>query len=207
MEVKANAKHIRMSPRKIRLVVDAVRGMEVGKALDQLRFIKKLAAKPVAKLVNSAIANAVNNFELDKDNLYIKEIKVDDGATAHRWMPRAYGRATPIRKRTSHISLMLAEVKDSGVKGPKKQEIEAPIKLGSEEVKKAKKQESKKIEKQENNKVIKQESKIDEKAVSAESEQVKKIVDPRMEGRGGHTKVEGKSHKGFTDKIFRRKSG
>ncbi len=201
MEIKANAKYVRMSPRKVRLVVDAVRGMEVGKALDQLRFIKKLAAKPVVKLINSAIANAVNNFELDKDNLYVKEIRVDDGPTAHRWMPRAYGRATPIRKRSSHISVVLAEIKDSGVKEPKKQKIEAPVKLASEEGEKAIKQESKKTEKSEKDGEAKKITK------EAAAEKGKKIVDPRMEGRGGHAKIEGKSHKGFADKVFRRKSG
>ncbi len=210
MEIKANVKHIKMSPRKIRLVVDVVRGMEVWKALDQLKFVKKLAVKPVAKLVHSAIANAVNNFELDKDNLFIKEIRVDEGSTTHRWMPRAYGRATPLRKRSSHINLILAEIKDSGVKGPKKQKIEAPIKLGSEEGNKTIKQENKKTEKM-SSFVKETEDKKDEKAEKitkeAAVEKGKKITDPRMEGRGGHTKVEGKSHKGFTDKIFRRKSG
>ncbi len=213
MEIKANAKHVRTSPRKVRLVIDAVRGMEAGKALDQLKFIKKLAAKPVIKLINSAIANAVNNFELDKDNLYVKEIRVDDGSTAHRWMPRAYGRATPIRKRSSHISVVLAEIKDSGIKEPKKQEIEAPVKLGSEQPQKTEdikqKTEKKTAQKPSTTKDVKDKKgeKAEKITKEAAAEKGNKIVDPRMEGRGGHTKVEGKSHKGFTDKFFRRKSG
>jgi large subunit ribosomal protein L22 len=194
MEVRASAKHIRMSPRKVRLVVDVVRGMETEKALDQLKFIKKLAAKPVIKLLNSAIANAVNNFELDKSNLYIKEIRVDEGPTVYRWMPRAYGRATPIRKRTSHISLVLAEIKDSGIREARKQKIEAPIKLGE----KPKEEEGVTVEKKQKDEEQPKEPVVDKG---------KKIVDPRMEGRGGHAKIEGKSHKGFVDKIFRRKSG
>ena len=131
MEVTAKAKHLRMSPQKVRLVAGIVRGMSAVKSLDQLRFINKLAAKPIIKLINSAVANATNNFELDKNNLYIKEIRVDEGATLKRWMPKARGRATPVRKRTSHISVVLAELVESGKTGAKKQKIEAPIKLGS----------------------------------------------------------------------------
>ena len=71
---------------------------------------------PISKLVKSAIANAVNNFDLSEDNLYIKEIKVDEGPTLKRWMPRAHGRATPLRKRTSHVYVTLGEIKDSGEK-------------------------------------------------------------------------------------------
>lgn len=129
MEVKAKVKHTRISPRKVRLVVDVVRGMRIEPALSQLRFLHKKASVPVRKLVESALANAEHNYELKKDNLYIKEIRVDEGRILHRWMPRAYGRATPIRKRTSHISVVLGEVVDSGEVAPKKQEIEAPVNL------------------------------------------------------------------------------
>lgn len=194
MEIKASAKNVRMSARKIRLVIDAVRGLSLEKALEQLKFINKLAAKSVVKLVDSAIANAVNNFELDRDNLYIKEIKADEGATAYRWMPRAHGRATPLRKKTSHISIVLAEVKDSGKKEAKKQSIEAPVKLGEH----PKKDEGVKADKKE---------KTDEKNKDEKNEKGKKIIDPRSEGKGGHTKIEGGSHKGFVEKVFRRKSG
>ncbi|MCD4705591.1 50S ribosomal protein L22, partial [bacterium] len=107
MEMKAKAKYIKMSPKKVRLVVDVIRKMDVDNALAQLKFINKLAAKPVEKLINSAIANAKHNFGLEKDNLYIKEIKVDEGAILKRWRPRAFGRAGAIRKRSSHISLIL----------------------------------------------------------------------------------------------------
>ncbi len=129
MEVKAKVKHNRISPRKARLVVDVVRGMRIDQALNQLRFLHKKASIPVKKLVESALANAEHNYDLKKDNLYIKEIRVDEGRILHRWMPRAYGRATPIRKRTSHVSVVLGEIVDSGEVAPKKQEIEAPVNL------------------------------------------------------------------------------
>lgn len=193
MEVKAKAKHIKMSPRKVRLVVDAVRGMKTDKALEQLSFINKLATKPIEKLLKSAIANAENNFELDKDNLFIKEIRVDEGVTLKRWMPRAHGRATPIRKRMSHISLVLGEIKDSGQKEAKKQKIEEPIKIGEQPV------QDKNIENK------KEEDK--EQPVKKENKSEVDIIDPRGEGSGGHTKIEGGKGKGFANKIFRRKAG
>ena len=115
MEVKAKVKFIRMSPIKMRLVTNLIKKMPVAKALDQLQFINKLAARPVAKLIESAIANAEHNFELAKDNLFIKEITVNQGPTLKRWAPKAHGRATPIRKRTSHVNLILGEIKASGV--------------------------------------------------------------------------------------------
>lgn len=129
MEIKAKANHLRISPRKVRLIVDVIRGLNTTKALEQLKFVNKAGTGPIEKLVRSAIANAVNNFELDENNLYIKEITVDEGKTLKRWMPRAHGRATPIRKRTSHVDLSLAEIKDSGKTSAKKQEIEAPVNL------------------------------------------------------------------------------
>ncbi len=129
MEIKAKAKHIRISPKKVRLVVDVIRGLSVAKALSQLDFINKQATRTIKKLVDSAIANAEHDYEISKDNLYIKEIRVDEGRTLKRWQPRAHGRATPIRKRTSHIILVLGELKESGTKKAKKQEIEAPINL------------------------------------------------------------------------------
>lgn len=193
MEVKAKLKFIRMPSTKIRLLANLIKKLPVGKALDQLQFINKLAARPVAKLIKSAIANAEHNFELAEDNLFIKEITVGEGPTLKRWLPRAHGRATPIRKRTSHINLVLGEIKASGVKMSKKRNLEAPIKLEAQPKKESavKIKDSAKPEK-EKNIAIKEEGKV--------------IVDPRMEGRGGHAKIEGGS-KGFVGKMFRRKSG
>jgi len=193
MEIKAKAKYIKISPRKVRLVLDLVRGMEVNQALDQLKFINKRAAGVVIKLLNSAVANAENNFDLDKDNLLIKAVSGGEGPTLHRWMPRARGRATPIRKRTTHIDLVLEEIKPSGATGPKKQKIEAPVKLGT----KPKEDEGVKIKEDKNK--AKSEKDKDEKG--------NPIHDPRSEGKGKHTKIEGKNEKSFASKMFRRKSG
>ncbi|MBT3412537.1 MAG: 50S ribosomal protein L22 [Candidatus Jacksonbacteria bacterium] len=107
MEVRAQAKYIRMSPRKVRFVLDMVRGMNAEKALVQLHHTQKSAARPVFKLVESAVANAKNNNGMTTATLVIKEITANDGPTLGRWMPRAHGRATPIRKRTSHIRVTL----------------------------------------------------------------------------------------------------
>ena len=188
-----------MSPKKIRLVADLVRGEETDKALSLLRFNQKAGAKPVAKLINSAIANAVNNFELKKDNLYIKEIRVDEGSVLKRWMPKAHGRATPIRKRSSHISLILGEIKEGDEKKVKKTKAEKPVKLTVKP-------------KEEDGVKIKEKSKKEEEKDGLHIEKVnidrnKKIIDITREGRHGHAKIEGGSHKGFAGRIFRRKSG
>ncbi len=109
MEIKAKARHIRMSSSKVRLVVDVIRGKRVGDAQTKLQFMKKAAALPVLKLLNSAIANATHNFKLDASTLIIKSITADEGSTLHRWTPKAMGRATPIRKRSTHIGIVLEE--------------------------------------------------------------------------------------------------
>lgn len=108
--VTAKLSYLRMSPRKARLVVDMIRGRRVAKALEILTLSKKTAARPIMKLLNSAIANALHNFKLGTENLAVTTIMVDGGPMLKRWMPKAHGRATPIRERTSHISLILTEV-------------------------------------------------------------------------------------------------
>jgi large subunit ribosomal protein L22 len=108
--MKASATHIRISPRKVRMVVDTVRGKSVSQALSILGFTRKKAALPVQKLLKSAVANAVENGGInDVETLVIDRIMVDEGPTLKRYMPRARGRATPIRKRTSHIRITLRE--------------------------------------------------------------------------------------------------
>jgi len=197
MEVKAKAKYIRMSPRKVRLVVDVIRGMTASRSLDQLAFINKKAVRPVRKLVESAIANAENNFELEKDNLYIKEMRVDDGPTLHRWQPRARGRATPIRKRTSHISLVLSELVDSGEKEGKKQKLETPLKLGAKEDKGEKGEKGGKEQKQ----AAEKQEKTAEQA-EAKQPQAKEKKDARRQ-----EEKSGQSGEKVANKFFRRKSG
>lgn len=109
MEVRAVARYIRMSPQKVRLVVDLVRGMDVDEALDILRFTSKAAAKPVAKVIRSAAANAEENYELDLEDLYIAHIVADEGPTLKRGRFGARGRFKPILKRSSHITVVLSE--------------------------------------------------------------------------------------------------
>lgn len=107
MEIKAQLRHLRIAPRKVRLVLNLVRGLRVNEAENQLRLMPKRAGEPVLKLLNSAIANAKNNKGIDKENLYIDKIFANEGSTLKRWLPRAFGRATPINKRSSHIMLVL----------------------------------------------------------------------------------------------------
>ena len=109
LEVRAVAKYIRMSPRKVRLVADLVRGMDVNEALTLLRFTPKAAAKVVAKTIASAAANAEENYGLSTDDLYIAKIMVDEGPTLKRGRAGARGRFKPILKRSSHITVVLAE--------------------------------------------------------------------------------------------------
>jgi len=116
-EVKAKANYIRVAPRKVRLVIDQLKGLEAEKALDYLKFVNKAATRPITKLLSSAVANAENNFKLDKKDLYIKKIIVNDGPVLKRFRPRAHGRSAAIRKRTSHIELIL------GVRPGSKQKI------------------------------------------------------------------------------------
>jgi len=97
-----------MAPRKVRLVVDLIRNLPVAEAELRLTFLKKDAAKPVLKLLRSAMANAEHNFKLDRSTLVVKAITADAGVTLKRFRPRAMGRAAPIRKRTTHVNLTLA---------------------------------------------------------------------------------------------------
>src|SRR3989338_2964975 len=107
--VTAQLKNLRQSPRKVRMIVDLVRGKGVLKALQQLEFVVRRPAQPISKLIRSAIANAENNFNMVASNLYIKEFYVDEGVKLKRYQPKAMGAVGPIQKKTSHIHLVLAE--------------------------------------------------------------------------------------------------
>jgi len=110
MIAQAKAKYVRISSRKVQLVVDLIRGKNIEEAFTILRYTHKAAALPVRKLVQSAYSNAVNqlgSMDLDTRSIIIREIRVDQGPTMKRWLPRAMGRATPMLKRTSHISVAL----------------------------------------------------------------------------------------------------
>jgi large subunit ribosomal protein L22 len=116
-----------MAPRKVRLVVDLIRGLSVAEAETRLTFLKRDAATPVLKLLRSAIANAEHNFKLDRTTLVVKTITADGGVTMKRFRPRAMGRAAPIRKRTTHVNLILAPLSEMTY-GKKKAKKMAAIK-------------------------------------------------------------------------------
>ena len=109
MEVRAVSKYNRMSPQKVRLVVDLVRGLDVQESLDLLRFTTKAAAKVVAKAIASAAANAEESYGLAIDELYVAQISADEGPTLKRGRAGARGRWKPILKRSAHITVVLAE--------------------------------------------------------------------------------------------------
>lgn len=109
-KAKANLKNYRQSPRKVRLVADAVRGKKVEEAMTILSFVPKRASLPIKKLLASAVANA-KNLSMSEKDLVVKEIKIDAGPTLFRRRPRSRGMANPIRKRTSHVSVTLSEAK------------------------------------------------------------------------------------------------
>ena len=110
MEVRAILRDTRTTPRKARLVADLIRGKNVNEAMNILAFTRKRVAKSIQKLLKSAIANAEENHKvLDVEDLFVKNIKVDKGFVGRRQLPRARGMATPILKRTSHITIVLDE--------------------------------------------------------------------------------------------------
>lgn len=109
MQSIAHLRHLRMSPRKVRLVAGLIRGMDVAEADAQLRYLPKAASLPVRKLLASAVANAEHNAKLTAANLFIGQIFVNQGPSLKRFRPRAFGRAAAIKKRTSHITIVLDE--------------------------------------------------------------------------------------------------
>jgi len=109
MEAKAIAKTVRIAPRKVRLVVDLIRGKNVADAAAILKLTTKGATEPVTKVLKSAAANAVNNYKMEQSKLYVKEAFVNEGPTLKRYLPRAKGSANSLLKRTSHITIVLAE--------------------------------------------------------------------------------------------------
>ncbi|GAA2728950.1 50S ribosomal protein L22 [Actinocorallia aurantiaca] len=112
MEARAQARFIRVTPRKARRVVDLIRGLPAAEAQAVLRFAPQAASEPVGKVLNSAIANATHNFNLAQDTLVVARTWVDEGPTLKRFRPRAQGRAYRINKRTSHITVVLESLED-----------------------------------------------------------------------------------------------
>ena len=109
MEVKATAKTLRIPPRKARIVIDLIRGKDVAEAAAILKFTPNAAADAIAKVLKSAVANAVNNHDMDEEKLYVKACYANEGVTLKRFMPRAKGSASAIHKRTSHITIVVDE--------------------------------------------------------------------------------------------------
>jgi len=107
----ATARYVRISSRKVKIVIDLIRGKSVAEAQAILMYTPKAASEPVLKLLNSAVANAENNLDMSRDTLYIAEVFANQGPTLKRYRPRAQGRATRIRKRTSHITIILDQAK------------------------------------------------------------------------------------------------
>ncbi len=126
MKVKVKLNGLRISPSKVRLVADLIRGCRVAEALVRLNSAAKRSAGPLEKLLLSGIAAAEHNFGLDKDNLYVYNVIVNEGMTMKRWLPRAHGRATKLLKRTSKVELTLAEVEEG------KNRVVPPVKTKTE---------------------------------------------------------------------------
>lgn len=199
MKVKAKLSYLRISPKKVRRVIDLIRGLKAEEAVTQLNFLSQSAKKPVLKLLNSAIANAEKNFNLKKENLFIKEIKADMAGMLKRWQPRAHGRATPIQKKLSHLVIILDELVPTKVKKAKLKKEEKLVKVKS----------LKEVEKIARPERIKEEKVV--KPEGHDKEIDKEIHDVRMEGKHRHKQQEEKrtmkKSKGFIKKIFSRKAG
>jgi large subunit ribosomal protein L22 len=138
MAVTVKLKYLRIAPRKVRLVADMIRKKKIEEAQNILNFATKKAAKPLLKLLKTAIADARNNFQLDPNNLYISKITVDEGPKYKRWRPRSRGMVNEVQKKTSHLTLVLSEIAPGPPKFSK-----GKIRPAGKEVKKAKKEKPK----------------------------------------------------------------
>ncbi|HDZ54424.1 MAG TPA: 50S ribosomal protein L22 [Candidatus Nealsonbacteria bacterium] len=189
MAITVKLRYLRIAPRKVRLVVDLIRGKKAIEAQTLLRFLPKRASLPIDKLLKSAIDSAKNNFQLEEGNLYISKITVDEGPKLKRWQPRARGQAYEIQKKTSHIIIVLDEfeTKPKKAKKPKfrtKSKPDAGLVRHRKEISGAGKAE-----------VIKEKVEKDEKA--------SKIEKPRL--RTEIKAVRPKTERGIR-RIFRRKA-
>jgi large subunit ribosomal protein L22 len=138
MEIKAKLNHLRITPRKVRLIADFIRNISIKEAKTKLKFIPNRAAEPVLKLLKSAIANAQNNFNVKEDDLYIKRIMVNQDTPFKRWFPISRGRSFPILKRACHIELVLGAKEDAKLEKIK-QEAEKPTVSREEKIEKTQK--------------------------------------------------------------------
>jgi len=189
MKVIATLKNLRMSPRKVRLVTDSIVGMDVNAAFVQLDHVVKKTSGVMEKLLSSALANAENNFGMDRDNMFISSILVGEGARLKRWLPRAQGRATQILKRTSHIKLELEE-KVEGKNRKSKQELEKE---------RAKRQAEKEKMIKEATKELEEAEKEEKEEADAQKASAKKVSVQKETAKKGQDS-------GFLKKVFQRKS-
>lgn len=192
MKVTAKLDNLRIAPRKTKLVADLIRGLDTGDALDQLEMTVKRTSLPMRKLLLSAIANAESNFGLDKNNLYVFDAVVGAGPTLKRWMPKAYGRAGQILKRTSQITITLEE----RIEGKGRKTKEELIKERTAKLKEKRKAEQEAREDQE---------KKDKEEKKEESAKAKKALGLGKEKEIDKGKKE-KAKRSLTSRIFRRKS-
>jgi len=191
MKVTATLKNLRMSPRKVRLVTRSIVGMNCSVALIQLQNLVKKTSNPLEKLLRSAMANAENNFGLDKENLFVSNIQVGGGPSLKRWLPRAQGRATLILKRTSQIDLELEE----RVEGKNRKSKEQLEKERMEKEKASKK--AAKIEEVKDAEIEESPAEGSGKKVASKKVAIKKEVPKKGQQKDGN----------FLNKVFQRKSG
>jgi large subunit ribosomal protein L22 len=192
MQVKAKLNNLRISPRKVRLVADLVRGLDVAEALSQIEASYKRGSLPLKKLISSALSNGENNLGVERSNMYISSIVVDAGPSLKRWMPKAYGRASQILKRTSQVEVILEErVEGKGRKSQK--ELEEARRIRMEEKIKKEKEMRKEMEEKE--------------AGTRNQEVAANVPEKNKEKSAEKGKVfEEKKSKGWSSRIFRRKS-
>lgn len=183
MKVSAKLNNLRIAPRKSKLVADLIKNLDVADAIKQLDAIVKRSNPHVKKLLESAISNAENNFGLDKDNLYVFDVIVGAGPSYKRWMPRAYGRASMILKRTSKITVVLEE------------RIEGKGRKTKEQMEKERKQRMEKKKKEEK-------EKTEEKDKKEKEEKKKQTFGNEIKGE----ELKKETTKNWANKIFRRKS-
>lgn len=188
MKVSAKISDLKITPRKTRLIASLIKGMDVEDALIQLKNTVKKSSRDMEKLLKSAIANAENNWGMDKDNLYVRDVRVDEGPIMKRWLPRAYGRATQILKRTSLVDIIL----DERVEGKNRKSREQMAKERKEREEK-----KKKLEKE-----LREEK---EKTAAAKAQTEKDAVPFREKRKEEEQKTGGQ--KGWMKKMFQRKSG
>jgi len=189
MKVHAKLNNLRVAPRKMRLVTNLIKKMDIEDALNQLDVMVKRGSAPVKKLLQSAISNGENNFGIDKNNMYVFDVIVDAGPTLKRWMPKAYGRAGQILKRTSQIKIILEE-KIEGKGRKSKEQIEKEKKEKMEEKKKLEKERIKE----------KEEAEKGSEKIPVESKAGEKTKD------SGKNKKDTGKRGSWGSKIFRRKS-